>query len=113
MSMQKHNFNDDHTDDESKAQITFEISPEIFQRIQKAAIKSNLSIKEYLEQMFPSETAPNEQQGYVMPETIERLRQLRNQILQDRHGKPFEDSTEIIRAMREDRTKYLERLLEE
>jgi hypothetical protein len=35
------------------------------------------------------------------------LRQVREEILQDRQGKPFEDSTELIRQMREERTRQL------
>ena len=43
----------------------------------------------------------------VTRETIERLRQVREEILQDRQGKPFEDSAEMIRQMREERTRQL------
>lgn len=32
---------------------------------------------------------------------------LRQQILADRNGKPFEDSTEMIRQIREERTQHL------
>ncbi len=35
------------------------------------------------------------------------LRLLRQQALADRNGKPFEDSTEMIRQMREERTQHL------
>src|SRR6266487_1182909 len=40
-------------------------------------------------------------------ETLERIHQIRKEILQDRQGKPFEDSTELIRQMREERTRQL------
>ena len=40
-------------------------------------------------------------------EAVERLRRLRKQILQDRGGKPFEDSTEMLRQQREERTRQL------
>jgi hypothetical protein len=46
----------------------------------------------------------------VTKETIERLRRIREKILQDRQGKPFEDSTEMIRQMREERSRELEQL---
>jgi len=42
---------------------------------------------------------------------LEELRQVREEILQDRGGKPFEeDSTELIRQMRQERSRYLEEL---
>jgi 2'-5' RNA ligase len=40
-------------------------------------------------------------------ETLERIHQIRKEILQDHQGKPFEDSTEMIRQMREERTRQL------
>jgi len=43
----------------------------------------------------------------VTRETLERIHQVRKLILQDRQGKPFEDSTEMIRQMREERTRQL------
>ncbi len=49
----------------------------------------------------------------VTQETIERFRRIREKILQERNGQPFEDSTELIRQMREERTKYLEELREQ
>jgi hypothetical protein len=41
---------------------------------------------------------------------LEELRQLREAIMQDRNGQPFEDSTEMIRQMREERSRELEQL---
>ena len=49
----------------------------------------------------------------VTQETIERFRRIREKILQEHNGQPFEDSTELIRQMREERTKYLEELREQ
>ncbi len=49
----------------------------------------------------------------VTQETIEQFRRIREKILQERKGQPFEDSTELIRQMREERTKYLEELREQ
>jgi hypothetical protein len=43
----------------------------------------------------------------VTEEVVEGLRQIRERIMQDRQGKPFEDSTEIIRHQREERTRQL------
>ena len=113
MAIRKQEHGADHTEgSENATDITLEISPEIRRRIQKAAAENNLSVEEYLEQILPIETDSNKQQGIITPEAIERLHRLRNQILQDRQGKPFEDSTEMIRQMREERTQHLESLLE-
>ena len=49
----------------------------------------------------------------VTRKMLEQLLQVREEILRDRQGKPFEDSTEMIQQMREERTKYLEELLEQ
>jgi len=43
----------------------------------------------------------------VTRETIERLHRVREEILQERQGKLFEDSAEMIRQMREERTRQL------
>jgi 2'-5' RNA ligase len=44
---------------------------------------------------------------------LDKLMEIRDRILQERNGQPFEDSTELIRQMREERTKYLEELREQ
>ncbi len=49
----------------------------------------------------------------VTQETIERLRQVRERIRRESKGQLFEDSAEIIRQQREERTKYLEELREQ
>ena len=41
---------------------------------------------------------------------LEELRQVREQIMQDRNGELFEDSVEMIREMREERSRELEQL---
>jgi len=38
---------------------------------------------------------------------LDELMQVRDQLLQDRNGQPFEDSVELIRQMREERSQYL------
>ena len=46
----------------------------------------------------------------VTPETFERLHQISEEIMKDRNGELFEDSTELIRQMREERSRELEQL---
>jgi hypothetical protein len=50
---------------------------------------------------------PQRQGRPITREAIERLRQIREEIMKDRNGKLFEDSTELIRREREKRTEYL------
>jgi hypothetical protein len=90
----------EHDDESAKGNgnetdITLEISPEIRRRIKRAAAENNLSVEEYLKKALPIETDSNIQEGIITTEAIEKLRQLRSQILQDHQGKLFEDSTEV------------------
>jgi hypothetical protein len=58
----------------------------------------------------PTDDKTNEPQLRGRPvtcEAIERLRQIREEIMKDRNGELFEDSTELIRQEREKRTEYL------
>ncbi len=103
---------------ENDTQITLQISPRLQKRIQRAVAGSDQSVQEYLENVLertiPSETdSTNGQQGIITSETIHQIDQLREQILQDRQGKLFEDSTETIRSMREERARQLENLSED
>ena len=43
----------------------------------------------------------------ISREGVEKLRQFQDQLLRERGGVPFDDSTELIRQMREERTKEL------
>lgn len=79
-----------------------------------AALQNDLSIGEYLgrilEQVVPDEEATTRQRHPATRRMSEELRQLREEILQDRNGQPFEDSTEMIRQMREECSRELEQL---
>ena len=117
----KEDFNNEDKQQEAKAmkrsRITIDISPELRRRIKVAASQNDLSISEYLgrilEQAVPDEASIiEEEEQPITLEEIEKLRRLRKLILQDRQGKPFEDSSEMIRQMREERTRYLEQIQE-
>jgi len=96
--------------------IDFTISRELYRRIRIAAKLNNLSLNEYIEQTLgeavPGEASLTQHQRRPMTrEAIERLRAISEQIMQDRGGKPFEeDSAELIRQEREERSRYLEEL---
>jgi len=121
MALSKEDFHDDNKQQEAntmkRSRITIDISPELRRRIKVAAFQNDLSISEYLgrilEQAVPDEASIiEEEEQPITLEEIEKLRRLRKLILQDRQGKPFEDSSEMIRQMREERTRYLEQIQE-
>lgn len=101
-----------------RSRITIDVSPELRRRIKVAASRSELSISEYLgrilEQTIPAEEHIMQPIGRpVSRESIECLRHIREEILQDRNGKLFENSAELIRQMREERSKHLEEVTRE
>ena len=107
---------DDDTDNRSSiSKFTIDLSWGLQRRIKLAALKNNLSISEYVERILdeevPEETGTTQQAGQpVTRETIARLRRLREQIWEENNREFFEDSTELIRQMREERSRELEQL---
>jgi hypothetical protein len=97
-----------------RTRITIDVSPELRKRIKVAAAENGVSISEYLghilEESVPVKSSGRTPGHPVTREAIERLRQIREAIMQDRNGKSFEDSTEIIRQMREERSRELGQL---
>src|SRR5690242_16054335 len=113
MAMQRQ-YSDDHNRIPGKRpRLMIDISPELRRRIKIAAAEKDLSIREYvediLEQVVPHEKATKEKQKPrpVSQESLERLLRTREQIIQERQGQPFTDSTELIQQMREERSEYL------
>ena len=113
MAMQSQ-YNDDHNRLPGKRpRLMIDISPELRRRIKIAAAQKDLSIREYVEdildQAVPSEEASMEKREHrpVSQESLQRLLRTREQIIQERQGEPFTDSTELIRQMREERSEYL------
>ena len=113
MAMQ-HQYSDDQPKYQPKRpRLMIDISPELRRRIKIAAARKDISIREYIEDIL-EEAVPEvqvsieEQQARPMSrESLERLLQLREEIKQNHPGQQFEDSTELIRQMREERSKYL------
>lgn len=97
----------------SRPRLIIDISPELRRRIKIAAAQKDLSIREYVEQILeqavPAEEAsvPQQEPRPMSRKSLERLLRTREQIMQERQGQPFTDSTEIIRQMREERSQYL------
>mgnify|MGYP002403276276 CR=1 FL=1 len=118
MALRKESFNDKDEQAANKtkrSRITIDVSPELRRRIKLAALKKDLSVSEYvgsiLDETVPHDTSMVQQRGRpITRESIERLRRIRKQILADHNGQLFEDSAELIRQMREERTRELEQL---
>ena len=117
MAVRKQDFDDykDQAEHTSKRlRLTFDVTPELRQRIKIAAVNRNLSISEYLagilNEVVPDEATLAKQRRPASRKMLNELLQLQEQILQERNGQPFEDSVEMIRQMREERSKYLEEL---
>ena len=92
--------------------LTINISPELRQRLQEIAAQDNLSIREYietlLEQIVLHEARISSPERRPMSrEAFEGLLQLREQFKRNHPGLVLDDSTEIIRQMREERSQYL------
>ena len=118
MALRKESFHQEDEQQETnkmkRTRITIDISPELRRRIKIAASQRDVSISEYLGQILeknvPEEASIRQLGRPVTQESLERLRRVREQILHDRQGKLFEDSTEMIRKMREERSQELEQL---
>lgn len=121
MAVQKR-WNDDSGDQMNKLSGWMaEMNPQLRRRIRAAAAKKDIPVQKYiedvLEQAVPQEqeeesATQSEQHTYrpVSKEALEGLIQLREQIKQNHPGQTFDDSTEIVRQMREERSQYLSEL---
>lgn len=117
MALRKEDFDKDNAyqeDTMKRSRITIDISPELRRRIKMAALKNDVSISEYvgdiLEKNVPEEVSMIRQRRPATRKMLDELMEIRDQILQDRNGQPFEGSTEMIRQMREERSRELEQL---
>ena len=95
----------------SERSITIDISTELGARIAAAAQQQRLSINQYLESLL-SEAVPvqAEMKHVRRPITlndVEKLMQVRDQILREHGGVPFENSVEMLHQEREEREKEL------
>lgn len=101
-----------HNDDQANNLIT-NIVPELRRRIKIAAAQSNLSEQEYveriLEQVIPSETNfAQRRSGQLNRAAVDDLLRYREEIRRAHPGQVFENSVELLRQAREERTRELE-----
>jgi predicted amidophosphoribosyltransferase len=119
MALRKEEFQ--HEDEQQKAntmkrsRITIDISPELRRRIKVAALQRDVSISEYLSQIL-EENVPDEASIIQRPrkpltrEILEHVYQVREEIMEHTNRRIFEDSTELIRQIREERSQELDQL---
>jgi DNA polymerase elongation subunit (family B) len=98
-----------------RSRITIDISPELRRRIKIAASQRDVSISEYLggilEEHVPNEMSIKQQQRKPLTrETLEHVYKVREEIMEHTNRRIFEDSTELIRQMREERSQELDQL---
>ena len=122
MALRKEDFHDDDEQQEAntmkRSRITIDISPELRWRIKIAASRNDQSISEYLgnilEEHVPEEMDLVEQDVHPVPSDIlEEIDRIRERVIRESKGHIFEDSTEVLRQQREERTQYLEELREQ
>lgn len=94
-----------------QSQLLLDLNPDLQQRIEVAATERGLSLKDYIEELL-EHTVPHyrnvsRQRRPMSREAFMGLLALREQIKQNHPGQVFDDSTEMIRQMREERAKYL------
>jgi hypothetical protein len=107
LAMQQHS-NDDHLSD-----LILHIQPPLRRRLRRAAAQSNLSEEEYvgrlLEHVVPPESeAVPRRSGQLNRAAVEELKHYREAIRRAHPGQVFEDSVELLRQAREERTRELE-----
>jgi hypothetical protein len=118
MALRKEDFDEEDENQETstmkRSRITIDISPELRRRIKIAALQNDSSISEYvgdiLEKNVPDGASMIRQRRPATRKMLDELIEIRDRILQERNGQPFEDSTEMIRQMREERSRELEQL---
>ena len=97
-----------------RSRITIDVSPELRKRIKKAASEHDVSISKFLTQIIeeavPEERMFSRERHPATRRMYDELMEVRDQILQDRQGKPFENTNELIWEMREERSRELEQL---
>ncbi len=93
----------------SERDFTWEFTVNNLALIQDAGLKQELKARfDIQNQPVPGESSMERLHWRPLSrEALEGLRQLREQIMKDRGGRVFEDSAELIRQMRDERTREL------
>jgi len=101
----------DTQDQPDRSQLIIDINPDLRHRLETAAEQHDASLREYIEALLEriaSRDANIVQQRKPMSfESFQELLRLREQIKHNHPGQTFDDSTDIIREMREERSRHL------
>ncbi len=112
-----HDYRDNAADIEKtkkRVRLTFDVTPNLRRRIKLAAVNHNQTLNEYLGEVLDKVVPVEEeimqtqhQERTLTRKTLDKVNEISQRILKERNGKPFENTTEMIRQMRDERTKYL------
>jgi hypothetical protein len=96
-----------------RTRLIIDISPELRRRIKIAAAERDLSVREYVEQILESTVAPQTEEAKAQRTPVslqyaEQLRQFQEEWRRAHPGVVLDDSVDLIRQMREERTERLE-----
>jgi len=119
MAVRKDEFSDDKRQagkSKKRPRLTIDVDDETRRKIKIIATREDLTVngfllpilKQIVEERFHDEE--HRQRKPATRKMIEELEQVSQEIMRERQGKPFEDSTEMIREMREERSRELENL---
>ncbi|MEO8970738.1 MAG: hypothetical protein ABI406_03950 [Ktedonobacteraceae bacterium] len=101
----------DTQDQPDRSRLIIDINPDLRHRLELAAEQKDTSLREYVEELLERiasyDTNNAQQRRPMSSETFQELLRLREQIKHNHPGQVFDDSTEIIRQMREERSRYL------
>jgi hypothetical protein len=97
----------------TRQHVTIDLSLARYNQIKTEAHQRDQSISEYignvLNQSLPEEVAEVQQPRPMSPEMLAKMMTARQQIRSNTKGHIFEDSTELIRQMRNERSEELDR----
>ncbi len=108
---------DDDQVDQSRTGLFIDVAPELLERIKKAAVRRNLSLQEYVRHVLErsvsskadiDEVEDRQQWKPINRAAVDELIRYREEIRRTHPGLVFEDSTELLRQAREERTRELE-----
>ncbi len=93
-------------------EIMVGMKPEVRHQLETTAAEQELSLREYIEKVLEEiallqRKVSKEEPEPITREAYEGLLQLREQFKKNHPGVVLDDSTEIIRQMREERSQYL------
>jgi len=119
MAMRKDEFSDDKRragKSKRRPRLVIDVDDETRRKIKIIATREDLTVngfllpilKQIVEERFHDEE--HRQRKPATRKMLEELEQVSQEIMRERQGKPFEDSSEMIREMREERSRELENL---